>query len=76
MSAERIARMANQIARAFAAEGRAEAARDTADHIRKFWDPRMRAELEALVIAGGSGLDPLALDAARLLFDQDRAQAS
>lgn len=76
MSAERITRMANQIARAFAAEGRAEAARDTADHIRKFWDPRMRAELEALLIAGGRGLDPLALDAAKLLFGHDRAQAS
>lgn len=76
MSAERIARMANQIARAFAVEGRTEAARDTADHIRKFWDPRMRAELEALVIAGGKGLDPLALEAAQLLFSADRARAS
>lgn len=76
MSAQRIARMANQIARAFAAEGRAEAARDTADHIRKFWDPRMRAELEALVIAGGSGLDPLTREAAQLLFSPDRAKAS
>jgi formate dehydrogenase subunit delta len=75
MSAERIAQMANQIARAFAAEGREEAARDTADHIRKFWDPRMRAQLEALMIAGGDGLDPLALDAARLLF-ADSAEAS
>ena len=46
--------MANQIARAFAHKGEAGAAAATADHLRKFWDPRMRAAIRALVAEGGS----------------------
>jgi formate dehydrogenase subunit delta len=30
----------------------------TADHIKKFWDPRMRAQIIAHLKAGGAGLDP------------------
>ncbi|MBV1918019.1 MAG: formate dehydrogenase subunit delta [Sphingomonadaceae bacterium] len=39
--------MAQQIARNFAVLGEAEAAAATADHIAKFWDPRMKAQLLA-----------------------------
>ncbi len=52
--------MANQIAKAFAAEGEARAVPQIADHIDKFWDPRMRAQITAHLSAGGAGLDPLA----------------
>ena len=38
-----------------------------ADHLRKFWDPRMRREIIAHVERGGAGLDPAALKAVRLL---------
>jgi formate dehydrogenase subunit delta len=31
-----------------------------ADHIRQFWDPRMRRAIAAHVASGGAGLDPLA----------------
>jgi formate dehydrogenase subunit delta len=31
-----------------------------ADHIRQFWDPRMRRVIAAHVAEGGAGLDPLA----------------
>jgi len=52
--------MANQIAKYFASQGQAEAVAGTADHIKKFWDPRMRAAIFAHLEAGGVGLDPVA----------------
>ncbi|MEZ5737773.1 MAG: formate dehydrogenase subunit delta [Novosphingobium sp.] len=47
MEIERLRYMADQIARNFAAMGEEEAIAATADHIDKFWDPRMRAQLLA-----------------------------
>jgi formate dehydrogenase subunit delta len=52
--------MANQIATFFESQGSDKAVAGTADHIKKFWDPRMRAQIVAHVKAGGSGLDPVA----------------
>ena len=40
-------RMANQIASFFNGSGPEEAVRDAAEHINKFWDPRMRSVLIA-----------------------------
>jgi formate dehydrogenase subunit delta len=37
------------------------------DHIKKFWDPRMRAALLAHLIGGGEGLDPKVGNAVELL---------
>ena len=48
--------MANQIARNFAAQGEAAAVAQTAQHIRDFWDPRMKAA----ILANSEGLEPLA----------------
>jgi formate dehydrogenase subunit delta len=61
------ARMGNDIARQFTHLPAAEAAEVIARHIERFWDPRMRRELEALVAAGDDSLDPLVVDAAGLL---------
>ena len=47
MDAARLRYMAGQIAREFAVQGDEVAIEATADHIRKFWDPRMRAQLLA-----------------------------
>ncbi len=47
MDIEKLCRMANQIAANFAATGRDEAVASTAEHIWKFWDPRMKAEIYA-----------------------------
>ncbi|MGE3690923.1 MAG: formate dehydrogenase subunit delta [Novosphingobium sp.] len=47
MEIERLHYMAEQIAREFAAQGEAEAVAATAEHIRLFWDPRMKAQLLA-----------------------------
>ncbi|MDG2004198.1 MAG: formate dehydrogenase subunit delta [Novosphingobium sp.] len=47
MEVERLRYKADQIARNFAALGEAEAIAATADHIAKFWDPRMKAQILA-----------------------------
>lgn len=61
----KIAYMANQIARAFAAKGEKEQAAATATHINQFWEPRMREKLLALVADGDSSLDPVVIRAAK-----------
>lgn len=65
MSPDKLVRMANQIATAFAAEGEARALPQIARHIERYWDPRMRAAIDAHVAAGGADLSPLALTALR-----------
>lgn len=67
MSPEHMVHMANQIAQFFAAYPRDEAIAGVADHIRKFWDPRMRKQILAYVAEGGAGLHELALEAVRRL---------
>jgi len=59
MSPDRLVYMANQIGKFFASQGGDKAVAGTADHIRKFWDPRMRAGIFAHLEAGGEGLDPM-----------------
>lgn len=56
--------MGNDIARQFTHLPAAEAAEVVATHIERFWDPRMRRNLEALVAEGDDSLDPLLVDAA------------
>ena len=58
MSLDKLIYMANQIGKFFASQGTEKAAVGTADHIKKFWDPRMRAQIIAHLKAGGAGLDP------------------
>lgn len=54
-------RMANQIASFFNGSGPDVAVKDAAEHINKFWDPRMRTALIAHLAKGGEGLDPTIL---------------
>lgn len=56
---DKLVYMANQIARNFAAEGEEAAAAAAADHMRRFWNPRMRAQIKALA-AEGAALDAIA----------------
>lgn len=65
MSPDKMIRMANQIAAFFKTQPRDMAADKVAGHIRDYWDPRMRAQLRDHVAAGGDGLDPAVIDAAR-----------
>ena len=57
MQHQDMVRMANQIASFFNGSGPEVAVRDAAEHINKFWDPRMRAMLLAHLDKGGEGLD-------------------
>jgi formate dehydrogenase subunit delta len=67
MRADKLTMMANQIAAFFKAQGEQEAPGAIADHLRKFWDPGMRADIIAHLDRGGAGLDPFARQAIELL---------
>ncbi|MGE5510255.1 MAG: formate dehydrogenase subunit delta [Bacteroidota bacterium] len=67
MQPEKLVMMANQIARFFAAQGEERAVPQIADHIEKFWDPRMRKGIIEHVAHGGAGLDALAVAAIKRL---------
>ena len=45
MSHDKLAYMANQIGRFFAHQKEEQAVASINDHIRKFWDPRMRRQI-------------------------------
>ena len=60
-------RMANQIAAFFHSYEKEEAMKGIAEHINKFWEPRMRTHFFAVIDSGGKGFDPLVREAARLI---------
>ena len=64
----RLVHDADQTARFFAVHPRDEALAGVVDHLQKFWEKRMRAQIIAYVAAnGGDGLDELALAAVKKL---------
>ena len=61
MNIERLVAMANYIAAFFASDPDPDAAAEqVANHLRKFWAPRMREAIRRCVQEGGTGLSPLA----------------
>lgn len=62
-----IKRMANQIAVAFQAYPEDQAVKETANHIKSFWDPRMRKQLAQLIAKDSAALNPIALAAGKSL---------
>ena len=74
MSPEKLVYMANQIGKFFASQGADEAVAGTLDHLRKFWDPRMREAIVAYLEAGGEGLEPNVREAVRMLGQQIAAR--
>jgi formate dehydrogenase subunit delta len=58
---------ANQIAQFFASYPHEEAVAGVTDHIQKFWERRMRQQLQDYIGQGGGGLHELALEAAKRL---------
>jgi len=59
--------MANQIGTFFKSQNLGTASANIAEHITKFWDPRMRRAIVAHLDAGGAGLDPAARQAVEAL---------
>jgi formate dehydrogenase subunit delta len=62
-SHDRLVYMANQIGTFFKSQGHDKAVPGIADHIKKFWDPRMKKAIFAHLDAGGAGLQPYVLEA-------------
>ncbi len=73
MEIARLVHKANQIADYFKAYPEDEAIAAVANHLRQFWDPRMRAELAVPLEAGGEGLEPISRAAALRLRQTDAA---
>ena len=59
MKPETMVHRANQIALFFSSYPREEAVAGVADHLRKFWEPRMRRQLAQYVADDGAGLHDL-----------------
>jgi hypothetical protein len=64
---EKLVRMANQIGTFFQSKPHAEGVAGVAEHINKFWEPRMRRQFFEIVDAGGGKLLPIVLDAAQTI---------
>jgi hypothetical protein len=59
----KLIRMANQIGTFFLSKPHEEGVAGTAEHINKFWEPRMRLQFFEIVEAGGEGLLPIVIEA-------------
>lgn len=66
-------RMANQIGDFFKTYPEKEALEGIADHISKFWEPRMRQAFFAQIKAGGEGLSDIVRKAAPLVKQPKQA---
>ena len=62
-----LVKMANGISNFFRLRPEEQAVAGTANHIKRFWEPRMRAKIAEHAQAGGHGLSAAALAAAKLL---------
>ena len=72
MSSDKLVSMANQIGTFFATQQKVNVPEAVADHLRKFWDPRMRNQIKSYLQNGGAGFDPPIREAVQLLVMQDR----
>jgi formate dehydrogenase subunit delta len=72
---DRLVYMANQIGKFFNSQRADQAVPGIAEHIRKFWDPRMRKSIFAHYDAGGAGLDPHVREAIGILRQAEQAKA-
>lgn len=59
----KLKRMANQIGTFFLSKPHEEGVAGTAEHINKFWEPRMRRQFFDIVDRGGEGLLPIVVEA-------------
>jgi formate dehydrogenase subunit delta len=63
MSPDKLAYMANQIGKFYIAQGHDKAVAGVAEHLGKFWDPRMRDTIITYLQSGGAELDPCVREA-------------
>ena len=65
MHAETMVHNANQIALYFASYPHEEAVAGVLDHLKKFWEKRMRQQIIEYVAQGGAGLHELVVEAVK-----------
>ena len=65
--ADTLVRMANDIGKFFRSQGEEKAIAGISNHIKLFWEPRMKKQIFAHLDEGGAGLDPLTLKALQKL---------
>lgn len=75
MNRARLIHDANEIAKYFSAYPREEAIAGIADHIRKFWDPRLRQDLQAVLSGAPTLLHALVREAGGRLRQQPPGSA-
>ncbi|MFY9627987.1 MAG: formate dehydrogenase subunit delta [Methylocystis sp.] len=71
-----LVKMANQIGDFFSAQKSTDKVAGIVDHIQKFWDPRMRANIIKHLAEGGAGLNPLVLEAIKRLAQNTQSAGS
>jgi formate dehydrogenase subunit delta len=71
MQAERLVYMVNQIGDFFKSYPHDQAVAGIADHVRKFWEPRMRKQIYDVIAAPDHGLKPQSLEAIQSLAKSD-----
>jgi formate dehydrogenase subunit delta len=76
VAADKLVYVANQIGKFFATQDKAKAPAEIEDHLRKFWDPRMRRQICAHLEQGGAGFDPLVRIAIESLAAKSRTPAA
>jgi formate dehydrogenase subunit delta len=74
MSPDKLRYMANQIATFFASQPENEAVDGVADHINKFWDPRMRAQLFEIADESIEGFKPMVVAALSAVNRPEKAE--
>jgi len=60
MDPHHLVAMVNEIAAFFAGEDPPKAPENVANHLRRYWDPRMRKQIVEHASNGGEGLTPVA----------------
>jgi formate dehydrogenase subunit delta len=74
MNIERLVDMVNDIANFFASEpDHAAGVTGVANHIRRYWEPRMRKQILAHLDAGGHGLSDLGREGVQKLAQMQKA---
>jgi formate dehydrogenase subunit delta len=71
-----LVRMANDIGKFFRAQGEERAVNGICDHLKKFWEPRMKAAIFKHIEAGGDGLDPTVVKALSKLREMANADGT
>ncbi|MEG6509051.1 formate dehydrogenase subunit delta [Methyloligella sp. 2.7D] len=73
---DRLVYMVNQIGDFFKYQPHEDAAEGIANHIKKFWDPRMRKQILEHLEAGGEGLEGPSRKAIEILRDMTQKAKS